>query len=404
MLNVTIPDHVPEELVKSFNIFEIPPTADIFAEIAKLHETRPAIFYNLTPTLDRTFTRGAWQVTSLDLIQEVMKTPEDFSSVGISGFNELIQMGYDLMIPIDLDPPLHAQMRGIIREQLLPANVQKLSDGIRELAQQLVQECVAQAGCEFVKDIASIYPTQIFLLLMGLPLEEAEKVLEWEAALLQPDPNNIEKTRDAIHKIVARVQLGFEERRSDPQDDFLTLLVNAEISEDLRTGLGFNLFVGGLDTVMNQLTWVFKYIGERPELQRQLRGNPGLIETSIEEIMRLHSVLTTRRFVNRDMEFHGVQLKQGDSVEMHMAAGSSDPKAFEKPSEADLARKPNRHLGFGWGPHMCIGMHLARLEMRVLVEEWLNAIPQYSVVKPEELEFHVGIWGLNSLPLSWDAK
>ncbi len=402
MYNVAVPDHVPAELVKHFNVFSIPPTANIFTEISKLHETHPPIFYNTTPIMDRTFTRGAWQVTSMELIQEIMRTPEDFSSVGISGFNELIQLGYELMIPIDTDPPLHGEVRGLIREQLQPTNVARLADGVRELARELVQKCVAQGSSEFVKDVASIYPTQMFLLLMGLPMEEAETFLEWEAALLQPDPNDIEKTRDAIRKIVARVQQGFEERRADPKDDFLTLLVNADISEELRTGLGFNLFVGGLDTVLNQLTWLFKYIGERPELQQQLHGNPKFIETSIEEIVRLHSVLTTRRFVTRDMNFHGVPFNKGDSVEMFMAAGSLDPEAFPNPHEADMTRKPNRHLGFGWGPHMCIGMHLARLEMRILVEEWLEAIPQFTVVHPEELEFHVGIWGLNSLPLSWE--
>lgn len=402
MYNVTVPEHVPEELVRSFNVFEIPPTADIFAEISKLHETHPPIYYNSTPQLDRTFSRGAWQVTSMEYIQEIMRTPDDFSSVGISGFNELIQLGYELMIPVDTDPPVHGEVRGLIREQLQPNNVAKLADGIRELSQEVVQKCVAQGSSEFVKDVASIFPTQIFLLLMGMPMEEAEQFLEWEADLLQPDPNNIEKSRDAIRKIVARVQQGFEERRADPQDDFLTLLVNADLTEELRTGLGFNLFVGGLDTVMNQLTWVFKYIGERPELQQQLRGNPELIASSLEEIMRLHSVLTTRRFVTRDMDFQGVSFKKGDSVELLLAAGSLDGNAFENPHEADLERKPNRHMGFGWGPHMCIGMHLARLEMRILVEEWLQAIPQFSVVCPEELEFHVGIWGLNSLPLSWD--
>ena len=402
MFNVTVPDHVPAELVHSFNVYELPPTADIFAEIAALHDSHPPIFYNTTPSMDRTFTRGAWNVTSMKLIQEIMRTPADFSSVGISGFNELIQMGYELMIPIDTDPPVHAQVRGLIREHLQPDNVAKLSGRIRELAKELVQQSVDKGSSEFVADVASIYPTQMFLLLMGLPMEEADTFLEWEAHLLQPDPNNIEKTRDAIRKIVARVQRGFDEKRANPQDDLLTLLVNADLTDELRTGLGFNLFVGGLDTVMNQLAWLFKYIGERPELQQQLRGNPELIASSVEEVIRLHSIITTRRFVTRDMEFHGVSFKKGDSVELHTAAGSMDPESFDNPHQADLSRKPNRHLAFGWGPHMCIGMHLARLEMQILVEEWLNAIPQFTVVRPEELEFHVGIWGLNSLPLSWD--
>ncbi len=403
MFNVTVPDHVPKELVDSFNVFTMDPRADIFTEIGALHETKPPIFYNTTPQMDRTFTRGAWQVTSMDLIREIMRTPADFSSVGISGFNELIQMGYELMIPIDTDPPLHARVRSIIREHLLPANIEKLSGGIRDLARDLVRRCVDQGDCEFVRDVASIYPTQIFLLLMGLPMEEADEFLAWEAALLQPDPNDLEKTRDAIRKIVARVRKGFDERRQEPGDDFLTLLVKADVSEELRLGLGFNLFVGGLDTVMNQLTWVFKYIGERPGLQRELRGKPDAIASALEEIMRLNSVLTTRRFVTRDLEFHGVTFKKGDSIELFMAAGNLDGEAFENPSEPDLARKPNRHLGFGWGPHMCVGMHLARLEMRILVEEWLDAVPEFFVKRPDELEFHLGIWGLNALPLGWEA-
>ncbi len=403
MPGVSVPEHVPEALVDSFDVFAMDPKADIFAEIGRLHETKPPIFYNTTPQMDRTFTRGAWQVTNAEMIREVLRTPQDFSSVGISGFNELIQMGFELMIPIDTDPPLHAEVRGIIREHLLPDNVRRLSDGMRDLARELVGRCVEKGSCEFVEDVASIYPTQIFLLLMGLPLAEADEFLAWEAELLQPDPDNIDRMRDAVRKIVARVRQGLDERRAEPRDDFLTLLVNADVSEELRLGLGFNLFVGGLDTVMNQLTWVFRYIGARPEVQRELGEHPDRIQAALEEIMRLHSVLTTRRFVTRDLDFHGVPFRKGDSIEMFMAAGNRDPAAFDKPTQADLARKPNRHLGFGWGPHMCVGMHLARLEMGILIEEWLKAIPRFSVRNPDQLEFHIGIWGLNALPLGWEA-
>jgi cytochrome P450 len=241
---------------------------------------------------------------------------------------------------------------------------------------------------------------------MGLPQEEANDFLEWEQDLLQPDPNNIEKARGAVLKIVDRVQAGFDARRQQPADDLLTVLVNAEIegqpiSDELRLGLGFNLFVGGLDTVLNQATWIFKFLAANPYERRRLKDDPDLIPGAIEEIMRLHSVLTTRRFVTKDIDFHGLTLKKGDAIEMPFSAGNRDSEAFEKPSHADITRSPNRHLGFGYGPHMCIGMHLARLELKLLVHEWLKQIPDFSIKENDELHFHPGIYGLNALPLIW---
>lgn len=406
MNTLTLPDHVSPELVHRYSLYEIPTTANVFSEIAKLHEKLPPIFWNPTPFFFRGLDQGAWNITSIDHIREIMRDTETFSSVGISGFNQLVNVGYELMIPIDCDPPLHTQMRGLIRERLLPQNVAKLEDRIRDLARSLVQRAVAKGSCEVVSDIAAIYPTQIFLLLMGLPLDEADEFLAWEKDLLQPDPNNLDKMRNAIGKIIDRVKRGFEERRKNPADDFLTLLVNAEVDgrplpDELRLGLGFNLFVGGLDTVLNQLTWLFHFLATQPDIRRRIRGDSKLISSTIEEILRLHSILTTRRFVTRDVEFHGVQFKKGDSVEMFMAAAGSDPTAFPNPEAIDIERLPNRHLAFGWGPHMCVGMHLARLEMRILVEEWLNAVPEFTLDPQKPVVFHVGILGLDQVPLVW---
>ena len=407
MKHANVPAHVPDELVCPFNLFEVPPSADIIEEMSRVQLEKPDIFYNPVAALDRSFTKGAWTITSVALAKEVLRTPADFSSEGISGFADLVQLDYNLMVPIDVDPPLHTNVRNLIRNRLSPENVLKLEPAIRELAKSLVNNAVANGESEFVADVATVYPTQIFLLLIGLPAEEADQFLEWEADLLQPDPNNIQKTRDAVMSIVDRVRRGFDERRENPQDDFLTMLVNAEIdgeplSEEVRLGLGFNLFVGGLDTVMNQLTWVFKFLADNPLAREKLRENSDLIPAAVEEIMRTHSVVTTRRFVTRDMEFHGVQLREGDSIELPLVAINRDEEAFECPMSANLERTPNRHVGFGFGPHMCVGMHLARLEIRVLIEEWLAQISTFAVKPGETLTFHPGIIGLNALPLVWN--
>ena len=402
-----IPGHVSEEQTCPHNIFTLSPESDITEEMSRIQENMPDIFYNPTPQLDRSFSKGAWVITSHAMAKEVLSDPGTFSSVGISGFAELVNLDYDLMIPIDIDPPLHPKVRMMLREYLSPKAVAELEGDIRLLARELVTKAKEKGSCDFMLDVAQIFPTQIFLLLMGLPMEEYHQFLEWEADLLQPDPNNIQKTIDAIMSIVDRVQRGFEEKRKNPGNDLLTMLVNAEIdggpiSEELRTGLGFNLFVGGLDTVINQLSWVFKYLAEHPESRQKLRGNPEAITLALEEIMRTHSVLTTRRFATKDLDFHGVRIKKGDSVELPFMAINRDPEAFECPMNIDLERKPNRHVGFSFGPHTCIGMHLARLEMRILVEEWLEQLPEFHIKEGEKLTFHAGIFGLDRLPLEWD--
>jgi cytochrome P450 len=406
---VKIPDHVEPSQVCPFNVYEIPLSEDIHVEMAKVQSSHPDIFYNTTPTLDRMFARGAWTITSYEYAKEVLRDPESFSSAGISGFAELVNLDYDLMIPIDVDPPLHAKVRAIIRDPLMPDKLRELEPSVRALAKDLVSNALQKGRCDFMDDVAAIYPTRIFLLLMGLPDSEADQFLEWEKKLLQPDPNNIQKTIDAIMSIVGRVKKGFDERREDPKNDFLTTLVNAELdgeplSEELRLGLGFNLFVGGLDTVMNQLSWVFMHLAQHPDLRAELRLDSKRIGPVIDEIMRIHSVLTTRRFVTKDMDFHGVILRKGDAVEMAFATINQDPEAFQCPHEVDTSRKGNRHIGFGFGPHICVGMHLARLEMKVLVEEWLAVIPDFEIENEKDLTFHHGIFGLNNLPLVWAER
>lgn len=166
-------------------------------------------------------------------------------------------------------------------------------------------------------------------------------------------------------------------------------------------GMCYLFFVGGLDTVAATLGYIFYYLATHDDDRRRLVEDPSLIPDAIEELMRRHAVVSTRRMVTRDMEFHGVQLKKGDYVECDLSLSGTDPAAFDSPLEVDLTRKPNPHLSFGGGPHRCFGSNLARAEMRIGIEEWLKRIPDFHVKPGAELHSHLGVKGLDALPIVW---
>jgi len=197
------------------------------------------------------------------------------------------------------------------------------------------------------------------------------------------------------------------EKRANPEDDLASAILNftvgdRDITDKEILGMYFLLFVGGLDTVASSLGFAWRYLAANPQAQQQLRDNPDLIPSAVEEFFRMHSVVEVRRAVTEDIEFHGVQLKKGDFINCITAVASLDSKEFENPMEANFERSPNRHCAFVFGPHRCMGSNLARLEMRIALEEWLTRIPEFSIEEGAEIDTNLGaVVSLARLPLTW---
>jgi len=150
------------------------------------------------------------------------------------------------------------------------------------------------------------------------------------------------------------------------------------------------------------LGFTFRELARRPELQRQLRADPGLIPDAVEELIRAFGVVTTSRFLTRDFEFHGVTMHKGEMVTMPFGVASRDDTEYDKPDVVDFSRENTRNISFAAGPHRCIGSHLARREFRIALEEWTQRVPEFRIKDGETPVAHsAGVWGVDYLPLVW---
>jgi cytochrome P450 len=395
------PAHVPDHLVVDpdrlrQHVFD----ADPFVNTA-VRET-PELCYAADPG-DMRGRGGYWVATTDALIREILRDAERFSSHGIAGFSMLLGQQWPL-IPLEIDPPLQSAFRKVMAPILAPKRVADLEEDIRTLAVQLIDKVKDAGECDFTRAFGTPLPVVIFMRLMGMPLDQLDTFLQWENDLLHsPD---IGKRVAAAHSIYQFLTGLIEERRAKPADDLVSLAVTMEVegralTHDEIMGMCYLFFVGGLDTVAATLGYIFYYLARHADDRRRLVQDPALIPDAIEELMRRHSVVSTRRLVTRDMEFHGVQLKAGEYIECDLALAGTDPAAVDNPLAVDISRKPNPHLAFGGGPHRCFGSNLARAEMRIGIEEWLKRIPDFSIKPGSELHSHIGVKGLDSLPIVW---
>lgn len=396
------PAHVPPELVRDFDwhIADFDPL-DPWRKRAVVTSWAP-VFYSrcLSPGMA---SMGAWIVWKPDDIRHVLQNPALFSSEGIMS----AAIGRALeVLPLEADPVRHKQVRKLLNPLFSPAKVQALSADIREMAVRLIEGVRAKGGCDFVPAFSRPFPVLIFLRMMGMPLEQVDTFLEWEYQFLHtPDP----AVRNAAGEKISRYFVDLiADRRRAPRDDLFSAVVNGEIdgrpvTDAEALGIGYNLFTGGLDTVTTTSEWLFAWLAQNPEMQARLRADPARIPDAMEELLRLFPVIMTQRYATADTEIHGVRIAKGDPIGIPLVVANYDPEAFGNPLEADFTRGRPRHLTFGSGPHTCLGVHLARRELQIAIEEWLARVPEFRVVPGAKLMAHPGIVGLNALPLEWSV-
>jgi cytochrome P450 len=198
-----------------------------------------------------------------------------------------------------------------------------------------------------------------------------------------------------------------DERRLVRQDDIVSYLLDIEVDgrpldDDELRQICTLLYAAGLDTVAGQLGYTFLHLAREDEHRRLVTEHPDRIPAFVEEALRMYSIVTTNRIVTRDVDFAGCPMRAGDRVLLSIPAADRDPREFPGADRFDVNRRNNRHLAFAAGPHRCLGSHLARLELRIALEEWHRRIPEYRVADGAEPQFHVGgVAGVDNLPLVW---
>ena len=349
-------------------------------------------------------------ISGYDDVCWAVRHPEIFSSAGA------VEIGQEQpLIPLQQDPPLHTSYRRLLNPPFTPKRIATLEPDVRRLVVELIDAFADRGHCDFNDEFATPLPSTIFLRLMGLPLSDLPMFLQWRDNIVRPDVDPADF--DAAEEIRARTgkeiktyfEAAIDAAKADPGEGLLGELVHAEfegreLTRDELLGISQLMLLGGLDTVTATLDCMITYLARHPERRRQLVEDPGVIPTAVEEMLRAETpVQVIARTVAQPVNVHGVDLKAGDPVMLVLGAANVDATVFGDPTSVDFDRDAARHVAFGGGNHRCVGAHLARLELRVALEEFHRRIPDYRIADDEEVHFSPGIRQASKLPLVWDT-
>jgi cytochrome P450 len=346
---------------------------------------------------------GFWALTRYEDVHQAAQRYDDFS-------NRLVNIpGRDVRLPpISLDPPEHTTYRRLLNQPFSPMNIEQLTGQIRGLATDLVDGIKTKQQFDFMDDFANPLPTQIFSQMLGLPLDEATKFIEWNYTIVhvQGGEEGNRRQQQANAELGAYLTDLVALRHAQPEKDLISALLPVEIdgraiTEAETVAMTYLLFMAGLDTVIAALGWCWRFLADNPTHRQRIIDEPSIIPNALEELLRYHSFLATTRTVTHDFEFAGVSMKEGDRVMLGIPSAGRDEAQFDNAHVVDFDRKHNRHMAFTVGPHRCVGSHLARAELTIALDVWHQQIPHYRITEGETIQFHGGaVAGPDNLPLT----
>jgi cytochrome P450 len=367
--------------------------------MAALHDTHPPIFFSTSEHAS-----NAWLLIKYEDVFFVLRHPEIFTTAGATPFPR-DPNDYFYMIPLEIDPPHHRKYRAMIDPMVSPRTVAAMESSIRALANQLIDRFIDKGGCEFTTDFGRPLPVSVFLGLMGLPQDMRDTFVAWAMGLLHAQDRKVAEV--CMREAVAYLKKAIAEKKQKPDDSVLSQIVHGNAAGEPLTpqevfGFTFFLFIAGLDTVFATLNNVFVWFALNPDRRREVIANPDRIDATVEELLRVFSVTFSGRTLTQDYELRGVRMKKGDKITSILPAANYDPAAFENPKEVNFGRKRKPNLAFAGGVHSCMGAHLARLEMKICIAEFLRRIPDFRLKEGTKIEYWPGgVVGPKSVPLCW---
>jgi cytochrome P450 len=400
MQTISAPSHVSPERVVDF---------DYLAPPGHEHDVHRAWHTSLhamgvPPIVWTPHYGGHWIATRADDIEAMQLDHARFShsSVTVPKAAQTFKI-----VPLEQDPPEHTPFRALLSPKFGPRPVADLESSVRELAGELIDGFIDDGECEFVDAFAKRLPIVVFLRLVNLPLEDRETLLEMTEASVRGDA---ERRAWASGQLQQYFGKWIAARRAQPGPDLFSAMVNAkangrDYTPEETFGMLVNVIFGGLDTVAASIGFATRHLAENPQDRHRLAADPSLIPVAIEEFLRRFGVPNTARVVTYDLEYGGVRFKAGEQIMIPKTLHGLDARRYANPLKVDFDRPQSRHAAFGDGPHRCPGAGLARMEMRVFLEEWLRRIPDFGVKPGEKPRTSSGqVNGMMYLPLVWPAK
>jgi cytochrome P450 len=370
----------------------LPMTADRGAGWKVLRDAGPVVFMN-----------GYYYLTRREDVLAALRSPNVFSAR-----LALQPPGSPIGDPVGVRPARATRYRKILQPFFSPHGLRKSRPVLVRHAADMIDAIASRGECEVMKDLARTYPYQVFLDLYGLPLEDRDRLIAWKNAILADDAHAaLADVAPAARAMYQYLTDAIQYRRENPGSDMLSTVMQSKGNfTDLELlGMSHLLILAGLDTVTAAIGFCLLELARRPELRAQLRDNPRQIRVFIEEIVRLEpSAPVAPRVLTETVVVGGMTLPAGSSVFLCMALVNRDGSDAISTDELTMDGKVHRHWGFGGGPHRCLGSHLARIELTVIVGEWLKQLPDFELPAGyiPEIKFPSKTFALRSLPLRWD--
>jgi cytochrome P450 len=367
--------------------------------------------------------RGFWAVTRFHDIEDILRDTRSFSSAhGVTLEEQTEEEVEARRSMIDMDPPNHSQLRRLVSKLFTRSAVAQYEGFVREQARLVLDRGLPRGEFDFVEEISRELPIRVLARIMGVPDRDLPLCVELgDAMIAQADPEYsravIDKEDTSEYRLLpfrspAAVELMAyghdlaEQRRADPRDDLVTKLVQSEVGGERLTKAQFDnffclLIVAGNETTRHAITHGTKALVDHPDQWQRLRDDPGLMPLAAEEILRYGSpTMHFRRTATQDLRIHDTAIEQGDKVVVWFVSGNYDEEVFPNAEGFDVGRDPNPHMAFGsGGPHVCLGAHLARLEVRVMFEEMVPRLKGLEITGPIERLRSNFINGIKHMPV-----
>jgi cytochrome P450 len=354
---------------------------------------------------------GAWlPVTHAD-VSAVARDTDHFSSEGAVLSNKPPRDQWISMAPIGgappitSDPPFHADARRLLLPAFSPQVVAEWEPEIRRLCNELIDNMGDIETVDAAVQYAQNIPVYVIARMLGLPLEDSDYFRETVHMVLEEIGAEFGERQGAFEKLDAYLGMHVRDHIENPKDDLIGFLLNARIydqplSPEHVVGTIILLMVAGIDTTWSSIGSSIWHLAQHPSDLQRMVNEPELLPTAIEELLRMYAPVTMARIVSQDAEIGGCPVKAGDSVLLPFPAANRDPEVFPDADKVVIDREENRHVAFGLGIHRCLGSNLARLELRVAVEVFIQRFPKFELPNPSAVTWSLGqVRGPRKLPV-----
>jgi len=349
-------------------------------------------------------------LTRKEDIMSALRQPDVFSS----NMDAVDLKNKRPMIPLQIDPPEHKKFRKLLDPIFAPRKMAAMDEEVSALVNHLIDQFIDRGEVDFAKEFSIPFPSQVFITLLGLPLEELPEFLKMKDGIIRPDhvtgkgygsQASQEYQQQIADSVYDYFNMILDQREVERRDDLLSLFLDAEMEGDRLSredilDICFLFLIAGLDTVTATLDCMFSFLAQHPDHRRQLVEDPSLIPNAIEEMLRWETpVMGIARVAVQETEVAGCPVHSGDQIMIMIGSANTDEAEYPDGDVVRWDRDVNPHIAFGGGIHRCLGSHLARMELRVALREWHKRIPEYEVEPGHTLVYTPGIRSIDDFPM-----